>query len=80
MNTRLAQRPFHAGRYSIADISCVGWVRLAERQGTWRNSASQTLVRYDPRASAGRARFCHSHRGGSKDPKVRAVLFGQRTR
>ena len=33
MNTRLAQRPFLAGRYSIADIACVGWVRLAERQG-----------------------------------------------
>src|SRR5258708_11336552 len=33
MNTRLAQREFLAGRYSIADIACVGWVCLAERQG-----------------------------------------------
>ncbi len=33
MNTRLAEREFLAGRYSIADIACVGWVRLAERQG-----------------------------------------------
>src|ERR1700731_2985347 len=33
MNTRLATRDYLAGRYSIADIACVGWVRLAERQG-----------------------------------------------
>ena len=33
MNTRLAKREFLAGRYSIADMACVGWVRLAERQG-----------------------------------------------
>ena len=33
MNKRLAEREFLAGRYSIADIACVGWVRLAERQG-----------------------------------------------
>ena len=31
MNTRLATREFLAGRYSIADMACVGWVRLAER-------------------------------------------------
>jgi len=31
MNTRLAGRDFLAGRYSIADMACVGWVRLAER-------------------------------------------------
>jgi GSH-dependent disulfide-bond oxidoreductase len=28
MNTRLATREFLAGRYSIADMACVGWVRL----------------------------------------------------
>ena len=33
MNTRLATREFLAGRYSIADMACVGWVRLAERMG-----------------------------------------------
>jgi len=31
MNTRLAGRDFLAGRYSIADMASVGWVRLAER-------------------------------------------------
>src|SRR5262249_41902471 len=33
MNSRLANREFLAGRYSIADMACIGWVRLAERQG-----------------------------------------------
>jgi len=33
MNTRLADRDFLAGRYSIADMASVGWVRLAERMG-----------------------------------------------
>jgi GST-like protein len=28
MNRRLADRPFLAGKYSIADMACVGWVRL----------------------------------------------------
>ena len=28
MNTRLADRAFLAGRYSIADMACVGWVNL----------------------------------------------------
>jgi GSH-dependent disulfide-bond oxidoreductase len=33
MDTRLAAREFLAGRYSVADMACVGWVRLAERMG-----------------------------------------------
>ncbi|TCK27972.1 GST-like protein [Ancylobacter aquaticus] len=33
MNTRLADRPFLAGDYSIADIACIGWAKLWERQG-----------------------------------------------
>ena len=33
MNTRLKDRAFLAGNYSIADMACVGWVRLVERQG-----------------------------------------------
>src|SRR6266851_4733686 len=32
MNTRLKDRPFLAGRYSIADMACVGWVNLWKRQ------------------------------------------------
>jgi GST-like protein len=33
MNKRLADREFLAGDYSIADIACVGWSKLWERQG-----------------------------------------------
>src|SRR4029077_3967394 len=41
MNLRLANHEFLAGRYSIADIACTGWVRLAERQG-------QDLAQFPP--------------------------------
>jgi GST-like protein len=33
MNERLADRRFLAGRYSIADMACVGWIRPYRRQG-----------------------------------------------
>jgi GSH-dependent disulfide-bond oxidoreductase len=33
MNKRLADRPFLAGDYSIADMACVGWVRPYKNQG-----------------------------------------------
>jgi GSH-dependent disulfide-bond oxidoreductase len=33
MDKRLADREFLAGRYSIADMACVGWVKPYKRQG-----------------------------------------------
>lgn len=33
LNKRLADRPFIAGDYSIADIACIGWAKLWQRQG-----------------------------------------------
>src|SRR6185312_5482426 len=33
MNTRLKDEEILAGSYSIGDMACVGWIRLAERQG-----------------------------------------------
>jgi GST-like protein len=33
MDRRLADREFLAGAYSIADIACIGWAKLWERQG-----------------------------------------------
>ncbi len=33
MNKRLADRPFLAGEYSIADIACVGWIKPHKNQG-----------------------------------------------
>ena len=86
MNTRLAGRQFLAGRYSIADMACVGWVRLAERMGQdlalfpnlqrWFETirARPAVKRaFAIRVEAAAAVDMH-------DPKVRAVLFGQRAR
>jgi len=86
MNTRLADREFLAGRYSIADIACVGWVRLAERQG-------QDLAQFPhlkrwfetmrARPAVKRAfaiRIEAASTVDPHDPKVRAILFGQRAR
>ena len=86
MNRRLATREFLAGRYSIADMACVGWVRLAERQG-------QDLAQFPhlkrwfetirARPAVKRAfaiRIEAASAVDMRDPKVRAVLFGQRAR
>jgi GSH-dependent disulfide-bond oxidoreductase len=86
MNSRLANREFLAGRYSIADMACVGWVRLAERQG-------QDLAQFPhlkrwfetvrARAAVKRAfaiRIPAASAVDMRDPRVRAFLFGQRAR
>jgi GST-like protein len=86
MNTRLANREFLAGRYSIADIACVGWVRLAERQG--QNLAQFAHLQHwfetiRARPAVKRAFAIRVEAASAvdvNDPKVRAVLFGQRAR
>jgi GST-like protein len=86
MNRRLADREFLAGRYSIADIACVGWVRLAERQGQNLAQFPHLLRWFEAiraRPAVKRA-FAIRVEAASKvdvnDPKVRAVLFSQRAR
>ena len=86
MNTRLAAREFLAGRYSIADMACVGWVRLAERQGQDLSQFPRLVRWYETirarpavkRAFAIRIEAASAVDMG--DPKVRGVLFGQRAR
>jgi GST-like protein len=86
MNRQLATREFLAGRYSIADMACIGWVRLAERQG-------QDLAQFPnlrrwfetirARPAVKRAfaiRIEAASRVDINDPKVRGILFGQRAR
>ncbi len=86
MNARLAKREFLAGRYSIADIACVGWVRLAERQGQDLSQFPHLLrwfetVRARPAVKRAFAiRVAAASAVDTKDSKVRAVLFGQRAR
>ena len=86
MNTRLAAREFLAGHYSIADMACVGWVRLAERQGQDLAQFPNLKRWFDTiraRPAVKRAfaiRVEAASAVDTTDPKVRAVLFGQRAR
>jgi GSH-dependent disulfide-bond oxidoreductase len=86
MNTRLADREFLAGRYSIADIACVGWASRAERFGqslgdfpNVRRWLDTMLAR--PAVKRGLSvKVEAAFHVDVKDPAVRAVLFGQRGR
>ena len=86
MNTRMAAREFLAGRYSIADIACVGWASRAKRHGydlsafpnvrRWLNTV---LVR--PAVKRGLSvKVEAAFHVDMSDPRVRTVLFGQRAR
>ena len=86
MNARLKDRRFLAGAYSIADMACVGWTNLWERQGQdieqfphlkrWLET-----VKARPAVQRGMALGRELRKGiDMKDPKVQAVLFGQRAR
>jgi GST-like protein len=86
MNARLKERDFLAGHYSIADMACVGWIRLAERHGEDFASFPHlkrwlVAVRARPAVKRGMSiRVEEAGRVDVNDPKVRAVLFGQRER
>jgi GST-like protein len=86
MNLRLNDREFIAGKYSIADMACVGWVNGWSRQGQdieefpnlkrWLET-----VKARPAVKRGMALGMELRQGiDMKDPKVQAVLFGQRAR
>jgi GST-like protein len=84
MDTRLKDREFLAGRYSIADIACVGWTSRAERFGQSlaefphvRRWLASMLAR--PAVKRGLSvKVEAAFKVDINDPKVRAVLFGQR--
>jgi GST-like protein len=84
MNTRLADREFLAGRYSIADIACVGWASRAERHGHDLSSFSNVrrwldTVTARPAVKRGLSvKVEAAFHVDMKDPNVRAVLFGQK--
>jgi GST-like protein len=86
MNKRLADRDFLAGKYSIADMACVGWVNIWERQGQDIN-AFPNLKRWletlkaRPAVQRGLTLGAELRKGiDMKDASVQAVLFGQRAR
>jgi GST-like protein len=86
MNGRLSDRPFIAGEYSIADIACIGWASRAERFGfdlsgfpNVRRWLDAVLAR--PAVQRGLSvRVEAAFRVDVNDPKVRAILFGQKAR
>jgi GST-like protein len=86
MNTRLKDREFLAGKYSIADMACVGWANGWERQGQDIEQFPNfkrwlTTMKARPAVQRGLALGVELRQGiDMKDPKVQAVLFGQRAR
>jgi GST-like protein len=86
MNLRLKDREFIAGKYSIADMALIGWVNGWERQGQdiaefphlkrWIDT-----MKARPAVQRGMKLGLELRQGiDMKDPKVQAVLFGQRAR
>jgi GST-like protein len=86
MNKRLAERDFLAGRYSIADMACVGWVNIWKRQGQNIDDfphlkAWLDRVKARPAVQRGLAVGLELRQDiDMKDLKVQSVLFGQRAR
>ncbi len=86
MNKRLADRAYIAGKYSIADMAIVGWVNGWERQGQDIEQFPHlkrwlAAMKARPAVQRGMALGLELRQGvDMKDPKVQAVLFGQRAR
>ena len=84
MNARLKDRAYLAGRYSIADMACVGWVRHAERRGDALDEFPNLKrwlhrIRARPAALRGmRLRVEEASQVDVRDPAVRSVLFDRR--
>ena len=84
MNKQLAGRDFIAGKYSIADMALIGWVNGWERQGQDINefpNLKAWIERMKARPAVKRGMELGlewRQNVDMKDPKVQAVLFGQR--
>jgi GSH-dependent disulfide-bond oxidoreductase len=86
LNKRLADRPFIAGDYSIADMACLGWAKLWERQGQNIKDfphVERWLAACMERPGVKRGLAVHeAERAASNpaDPAASSILFGQRAR
>src|SRR5476649_2015551 len=86
MNLRLKDREFIAGKYSIADMAIVGWANGWERQGQDINQFPHfkrwlETMKARQAVKRGMTLGLELRQGiDMKDPKVQAVLFGQRAR
>ncbi len=86
MNKRLQDRAFLAGRYSIADMACVGWISRYKQQGQDLDEFPhlkrwfETLMARPAVKRGMGVRVEAASQVDMKDPKVRAILFSQRAR
>ena len=86
LDKRLADRPFVAGDYSIADMAILSWAKLWERQGQnieefphVKRWLDEVIAR--PAVQRGLAvNAADRNASNMNDPAVRAMLFGQRAR
>ncbi len=84
LNRRLEGRDYICGEYSIADMACIGWAKLWERQGqdiaqfpnvkAW---IDRMLAR--PAVQKGLS-VNKDDRNAPRDAAAQAILFGQRAR
>jgi GSH-dependent disulfide-bond oxidoreductase len=86
LNKRLADHAYIAGEYSIADMACIGWAKLWERQGQnikdfphverWLEAC---LAR--PAVERGLALSAEQRAvSNPADPAAQAILFGQKAK
>lgn len=86
MNLRLKDRAFLAGKYSIADMACVGWISRYKQQGQDLDEFAHLkrwfeAVTARPAVKRGMGvRVEAAAQVDTNDPKVRAILFSQRAR
>lgn len=86
MNGRLQDRAFLAGRYSIADMACIGWISRYKQQGQDLDEFPHLKRWFEtmmarPAVQRGLGiRVEAASQVDMKDPKVRAILFTQRAR
>lgn len=88
MDTRLANRKFLAGEYSIADMACIGWVLSGARYEKLDRfphlNAWAERMRARPAVQRGLALGRELREAQASDPKAQEVasrfLFGQRAR
>lgn len=87
MNTRLKDRDFLAGEYSIADMACIGWIILHKHQGQTLDDFPNLKnwyqrIRERPAVERGLAvaRDIREQAKEKIDDQARALLFNQRAR
>jgi GSH-dependent disulfide-bond oxidoreductase len=86
MNERLTNRKFLAGKYSIADMACVGWASRWEKQGQDISQFPHLKRWFDtmlarPAVHRGmHVRLEEASKVNMQDPRVRDLLFNQRAR